>query len=63
MRFVPEGEEPRGLLTSDPALKISNRVKEIVDIVEKELIEDDVSEAMLVFFSRQNPRSERMKLF
>ena len=47
MRFVPEGEEPHGLLTADPTLKISNRVKEIADLVEKELIEDDVSKVTL----------------
>ena len=43
MRFVPEGEEPHMLLTTDPTLTISNRVKEIADLVEKQLIEDDVS--------------------
>ena len=45
MRFVPEGEEPHSLplLSTDPTLTISNRVKEIADLVEKQLIEDAVS--------------------
>lgn len=44
MRFVPEGEEPHSLplLSTDPTLTISNRVKEIADLVEKQLIEDAV---------------------
>ena len=36
MRLVP-------LLSTDPTLTISNRVKEITDLVEKQLIEDAVS--------------------
>lgn len=43
MRFVPEGEEHHFSLQTDPTLTISNRVKEIADLVEKQLIEDDVS--------------------
>ena len=45
MRFVPEGEEPHSLplLSTDPTLTIPNRVKEIADLVEKQLIEDTVS--------------------
>ena len=41
MRFVPEGEEPHSLplLSTDPMLTISNRVKEIADLVEKQPIE------------------------
>ena len=50
MRFVPEGEEEHTLLTADPTLTISNRVKEIADLVEKQLVEDDVSKSRLVNF-------------
>lgn len=52
MRFVPEGEEPHTLLTTDPTLTISNRVKEIADLVEKQLIEDDVSNSNMLLISQ-----------
>lgn len=50
MRFVPEGEEKHTLLTSNPSLTVANRVKEIADLVERELIEDDVSKNRLLNF-------------
>ena len=43
MMFVPEGEEHHFSIQTEPTLTISNRVKEISDLVEKQLIEDDVS--------------------
>ena len=44
MRFVPEGEEPHMLIKTDPALTIANQVRDIADLVEKQLIDDAVSE-------------------
>jgi hypothetical protein len=49
MRFVPEGEEEHHFsMQTDPTLTISNRVKEIADLVEKQLIEDDVSKSSIM---------------